>query len=292
MIALTGVAGGARRTQLPRAADRLPLGKSGLKVSPICLGMTSSPETVVAAYECGVNFFFVTGDLHWPLYDPLRRGLATLLQSSPSRRQEIVVAIVSYLDNPLFSALQFHEVIAEVPGLEYVDLIIAGAVSSPESFYSRLDSIARARASGHLGARAIGATFHQRTLALVADHYDLLDIGYIRYNSAHPGARADLFPFFSGRRSSLVFNFKSVMSRVTREMFDALKVPASYWLPSPVDYYRFVLSRPEIDGILCSPMLPEEVKELAAALERPPLTGDEEEYMVRMSSAVHAAVLT
>ena len=179
MLEFAGFPAG-RRQRLPKLSDRLPLGRSGLRVSPVCLGMTSVAETVTAVYEAGVNFFFVTADLHWPLYEPLRRGLARLLQGALSRRHEIVVGVVSYLDNPLFSALQLQEVIAEIPGLDHVDLMIAGAVSSQESFYSRLDSLARARAQNHLGARAIGATFHQRPLALVADHYQLLDLSCIR----------------------------------------------------------------------------------------------------------------
>ena len=281
----------SRRFALPKPSDRLPLGKSGLQVSPICLGMTESPDTVVAAFESGVNFFFVTADLHWPLYDGTRKGLAKLLAGNPSRRDEIVVGAVSYLENPLFGALQFHEIVAEIPGLERVDLMIAGAVSSDQSFYSRLESITRARASGHNGARAIGATFHQRQLALVADYYDLLDISYIRYNSAHPGARTDVLPYFRPYRNSLVFNFKSVMSQVSQETFDALGLSKGYWLPDPCDYYRFVLSRPEINGILCSPLRPEQIKELARALEKGPLSYQEEEYMIWLSSLVHAPVM-
>ena len=280
------------RQSFPKVTDRIALGKSGLRVSPICLGMTMSPETVVAAYEAGVNFFFVTGDLHWPLYDGIRKGLARLLDGNPSRRDEIVVGVVSYLDNPLFAALQFHEVIGEVRGLERVDLLIAGAVASEQSFYPRVEAMARARAAGQHGSRAIGASFHQRSLALVSEQYDMLDISFIRYNSAHPGARRDLFPYFRPARTSPVFNFKSTMSQVTREMFDTLNLPKTYWIPSVCDYYRFVLTRPEMDGILCSPMTPDEVGQLARALEKGPLSREEEEYMIWLSSLVHAPVLT
>lgn len=280
------------RPALPKVSDRLELGRSGLRVSPICLGMTSSPDVVITAYEEGVNFFFVSGDLHWPMYDGIRKGLAKLLEGTKTRRQEIVVGAVSYLDNPLFSVLQFNEIIAEVPGLQYVDLIIAGAVSSDQSFYSRLDSMVRAKAVEQHGARAIGATFHQRSLALAADYYDLLDISYIRYNSAHPGARTDLFPYFRPNRTGLVFNFKSIMSSVTKDMFDALRLPYPPWIPEPCDYYRFVLSRNAIDGILCSPMQPAEVRQLAQALGKAPLSYEEEEYMIWLSSLVHAPVLT
>lgn len=280
------------RKKLPTAGERLWLGRSGLQVSPICLGLTESPETVIAAYEEGVNFFFVTADLHWPLYEGVRKGLAKLLEGNTSRRQEIVVGVVSYLDNPLFSALQFNEVIAEIPGLDHVDLMIAGAVASESSFYSRFDSLVRARAAGMHGARAVGATFHQRSLALTADNYNLLDIAFIRYNSAHPGAQRDLFPLLSPNRSGLIFNFKSVMSRVSPETFETLNLPGSSWLPSACDHYRFVLSRPEIDGVLCSPLQPGEMRQLARALDRGPLSNEEESYMIWLASLVHAPVLT
>ena len=282
----------AVRDTLPKPADRLPLGRSGLKVSPFCLGMTASPDSVVAAYEAGINFFFVTADLHWPLYEGIRHGLRKLLDGNPARRDEIVVGVVSYMEDPLFSTLQFHEVIAEVPGLERVDLMIAGAVSNENSLYSRANSLQSARARRHNGSSAIGATFHQRPLALVADHRALLDISYIRYNSGHPGARRDLFPYLLPARDGLVFNFKSVLSKVTEEMFQSFRLPSNYWLPDVCDYYRFVLSRPEIDGILCSPMSASDVRGMVAALDKAPLTHDEQEYMIWLSSLAHAPVLT
>jgi len=280
------------RTKLPRASDRLWLGRSGLRVSPVCIGITESAETVIAAYEEGINFFFVTADLHWPLYAGVRNGLAKLLIGNKARREEIVVGVVSYLDNPLFSALQFNEVVSEVPGLDYVDLMIAGAIANESSFYSRFDSMTQARMVRKHGATALGATFHQRFLALVADQYDLLDISYIRYNSAHPGAQKDLFPLIRSNRSGLIFNFKSVMSRLNQATFDSLNLPQSSWLPDACDHYRFVLSRPEIDGILCSPLQPSEVKRLARALEDSPLTQQEQDYMIWLASLVHAPVLT
>jgi hypothetical protein len=254
--------------------------------------MTASPDTVLAAYEAGVNFFFITADLHWPLYDGIRKGIAKLLQGQPARRNEIVVGVVSYLDNPLFSALQFNEVIAEVPGLDRVDLMIAGAVSSNQSFYPRVESLARARGAGQHGARAIGATFHQRPLALIAETYGMLDISFIRYNSAHPGANHDLFPYLPIGRKSPMFNFKSTMSLVTPEMIKKLNLPNVQWIPDVCDYYRFVLTRPQIDGILCSPQEPDQMKQLTRALEKGPLMPAEETYMIWLASLVHAQILT
>jgi hypothetical protein len=282
----------AMRTKLPAADHRLTLGRSGLRVSPICIGITESPDTVTEAYERGINFFFVTADLHWPLYDGIRQGLRKLLEGNKPRRDEIVVAVVSYLDNPLFAALQFHEVIGQVPGLERVDVLVAGAIPGRESFQSRLASLTNARHARHNGARAIGASFHQRTLAAWSDAYDLLDVSFIRYNAAHPGARTDLFPYLRPVRSCPVFNFKSVMARVTPEQFRALGLPAGYWQPDPCDHYRFALTRPELDGVLCSPQSPAQLRELLQALDRGPLTAEEEQYMIWLSGLTQAPALT
>src|SRR5689334_2036412 len=100
----------ARKT-LPQSRDRRQLGRSGLGVSPLCIGVVADPATIPAAFDAGVNFFFVSLDLHWPLYEQTRRGLAMLFERGTSIRNEVVVGVVSYLDQPLFAALQVHEFI-------------------------------------------------------------------------------------------------------------------------------------------------------------------------------------
>lgn len=274
----------SRQVKLPSCADRLRLGNSGLRVSPICLGMTDSPETVLAAYEEGVNFFFLSADLHWPLYEPNREGLRRLLAGNKTRRDEIVVGIVSYLDEPLFNALQFNEVLDEVPGLDRVDLLIAGAVSSDHSFYPRAQSLANARSLGYLGARAIGASFHQRAYAVVAANAGLLDVSFTRYNALHPGARDDLYPYLHPQRTTLNYNFKNVMSHVPKERLYQFGFTDSHWLPEASDSYRFALTPTEVDGLLCSPANPAQFKELVEALAKGPLGTEEEKYMLWLSS--------
>ena len=48
------------------------------------------------------NFFFLSADMHWSLYEPLRRGLAALLARGGGIRDDIVVAGVSYVGQPEF----------------------------------------------------------------------------------------------------------------------------------------------------------------------------------------------
>jgi hypothetical protein len=89
-----------------------------------------------------------------------------------------------------------------------------------------------------------------------------------------------------------VFNFKSVMAQVPRSQFEALGLPPGYWWPEAVDHYRFVMTQPELDGVLCSPSTPEEVRGLVRGLERGGVSAEEEEYMIWLSGLTQPAVLT
>src|SRR6185369_15946426 len=99
---------------------------------PFCLGMTKSPETISAAFDAGINFFFISADMHWPLYEHTRQGLAELLARGSSVRDGIVVAGVCYPTQPEFCTVPFHELIAAVPGLNRLDVLLAGGAYGGE----------------------------------------------------------------------------------------------------------------------------------------------------------------
>ena len=280
------------RKRLPRFTDRLILGNQGLRVSPYCLGWVHSAETVIAAFDAGINFFFITTDLHWPVYEATRRGVRELLARGPAIRDQVVVAAVCYQTRPIFCHGPFQELLDDMPGLGRLDVLIAGAVYGDEQG-RRLPVYTEHRDSGYLGARAIGMTFHDRSLALAAIRDRQVDIAYIRYNPDHPGAAKDLFPHLhspsprngrsKGRRAArtLLFSFKSTFGYVPPAEMEAMSLPGSiYWHPQIIDHYRFVLSRPEIDGILMGPRTPEELKGVANAVTRGPLTVDEQAYLM------------
>jgi len=271
------------RRQLPQFRDRLVLGGQGLRVSPYCLGIVQSPETVGAAFDAGINFFFVTADMHWPLYEATRRGLQALLARGPSLRDHVVVAGVCYPTQPAFCSMPFAELLEAVPGLGRLDVLIAGAAYARD-FAERLPVYLEHRRRGFLGARAIGATFHDRAAALAAVREECLDVALIRYNPDHAGAREDLFPHLPRRRPTLLFNFKNTFRFVPPQRLEAMGLGAAeYWHPEVTDYYRFALSRPEIDGILMAPRSPSELSALAGAIQRGPLTEEEDAYLMNIA---------
>jgi hypothetical protein len=268
------------RLKLPQFRDRLPLGNQGLRVSPYCLGIVRSPDTVEAAFDAGINFFFVTADMHWPLYEATRRGLRALLARGRFVRDQIVVAGVCYPTQPEFCSMPFKELLEAIPGLERLDVLIAGGAYALE-FADRLPVYLDHRRHGYLGARAIGASFHDRAAALSAIQQESVDIALIRYNPDHSGARQDVFPHLPRQRSTLLFNFKSTFGFVPPRLLEEMGLRAAeYWHPEKTDYYRFALSRSEIDGVLMAPGTPQELDGLAAALARGPLTEEEETYLM------------
>src|SRR5262245_34055395 len=97
------------RSAFPKLTDRLALGRKGLRVSPICLGLAYDAATVSAAFDAGVNFFFLTADMHWPLYEHTRRGVADLLSRGGGIRDQIVVAGACYPTQPEFCTMPFQE---------------------------------------------------------------------------------------------------------------------------------------------------------------------------------------
>lgn len=262
--------------------DRLPLGESGLRVSPFCLGMVSSEDTACAAFDAGINFFFLTADLHWPLYDPARRGLEKLLARSKSIRDQVVVGICSYVTQPEFCFGALLEGLEAVAGLDSIDLAIIGGSYSDE-FLTRVHIYEEIRRYEDLGIKAIGSTFHDRLAARQALNHNLIDLAYIRYNPIHPGANSDLFPHLAADRRTLLYNFKSTMGHIRTERYAELGLSDDHWQPEITDYYRFVLTHPQIDGLLCSPSTPDEVEALAQALKEGPLDEEEEKYLLDLA---------
>jgi hypothetical protein len=244
----------------------------------MCLGMCGEPGVVSAAFEAGINFFFLTADMHWPLYEQLRRGLCDLLASRPSVRDDIVVGVVSYVTQPEFSSAPFLEAIDAVPGLGHLDVAIAGGAYGHE-LGRRLDIYAGHRANGFAGTRAIGASFHDRTAIVPALEARHVDIGFLRYNPVHPGAAKDVFPHVRDDHP-LLYNFKSTVGHMTEAEHLAAGVGNDYWRPHQTDYYRFALTQPALDGILCALDTPDQVGELADALAKGPLDEEDHQYLL------------
>lgn len=251
----------------------------GLSVSPYCLGLVGHEDTVQEAFRMGINFFFLPTDLHFPLYHRSREGLRKLLNARPSLRNDIVVAAVSYMEDPRAFGSSIPELLISIPGLERIDVAVAGA-SYHTTFHARLPVLRAFREDREQPVSATGASFHCRQTALVAILQELVDVAYIRYNAAHPGARTDLLPYVRKRRRTLVFNFLNSAGYVSDEKWNELELGSrGYQRPERHDHYRFVLSQPGIDGILCAAATPAELARIDRAITAGPMSRDEAGYL-------------
>jgi hypothetical protein len=266
---------------LPKLTDRLPLGTSGRHVSPFCLGIVLDPAVVAAAFEAGINFFFISADMHWPLYEATRYGLMQLLASRRGIRDEIVIGLVSYATQPEFCSAPFREVIELTPHLGTMDLAIAGGAYGHE-IETRMAVYTRHRASKYLGATAIGASFHDRAAVIPLFDRGAIDIGFVRYNPLFPKTATQLLPQIRDDHP-LLFNFKSTGGWMTQDELHSVGVGDDCWHPHPTDYYRFALSQPALDGILCSLPTPAAVRELADAMVKGPLDETDHQYLLDLA---------
>lgn len=267
------------RETLPGLNDRLQVGP--FSVSRFCLGITFDPNVVLAAFDAGINFFFVSADMHWPLYKHTRAGLQQLLSRGGDIRDRIVVAAVSYSTPPQFCYAPFKELLDDLPSLDRLDVVIAGAGYGHE-LDRRMPIYRGHREARRYGARAFGVSFHDRMLAARLASEGDIDIGFIRYNSAHPGASTDLFPSLAERHAPL-YNFTSTFGFVPQERYDKLGLDPDMWQPTITDHYRYVMSRPEIAGMLNMFRAPDHIAALAEAMEEGPLEPAEADHMELLS---------
>lgn len=272
------------KRQLPDPRDRLPLGRTGLTVSPFCLGIAREPGLVTEAFRCGINFFFVSTDLHLSLYLNTILGIRELLGSGEARREDIVVAAVSYVENPKFLRASLRELLWLLPEIKSIDVLVAGGCSQVDNYIARRSVLADMKNDG----TAVGASFHSREAALLAITRNELDIAYVRYNPAHPGAKDDSFPFL-GNSETRVFNFLSAMGAPGGRWAE-FGLGDEYWRPTTADYYRFAFTQPRVDGILFAPRTARHLKALSQHLALGPLDDEEEEYLCDLALIVRGRV--
>jgi aryl-alcohol dehydrogenase-like predicted oxidoreductase len=130
--------------------------------------------------------------------------------------------------------------------------------------------------------RALGVSSHDRVRAGKLAEDSPLDLFMIRYNAAHPGAERDIFPHLAKRQPHVV--------AYTATRWRKLLARPKGWtgnVPTAGDCYRFCLSSPHVDVCLTGPASAQQLDENLAALERGPLSADEDTWMREFGAVVH-----
>ena len=224
------------------------------------------------AFDRGINYVFVTarGQMTRPLRDALARD-----------RDRLVIACGPMIGHFGGSVRRGAEKLLKQLGVDYLDIFQLMWLGVGSAWTDATQAELRhLRETGKV--RAIGVSIHDRPRAgrLAAD--SILDHFMIRYNAAHPGAERDIFPHLAARRPQVcaytATSWRKLLARP--KGWDGAVMTAG-------DCYRFCLSSPHVDLVLTGPASGAQLDENLAALERGPLTADEDTWMRAFGAAVH-----
>jgi aryl-alcohol dehydrogenase-like predicted oxidoreductase len=256
--------------------DVRPLGKTGLSVSRLGLagGYGIDADGVVRAYhELGVRYFFVT-TRHAPLLLGLRRLVAE------GHRERIVLAMGANIPTG-WSVEREWEKAARAMGVESIDVFHLFWVQAHWYVTGKTwPAMRRLKEQGK--ARALAISCHDRPMARALVDELELDALMIRYNAAHRGAEKEIFaslPEEPSARPGIVAYTATRWGRLLKPSRDLLPMSAP-------ECYRFALSHPVVDTVLCGAGSFEELRANARGVALGPLDPSRLQEVKRFGDAV------
>ncbi|MFO0589631.1 MAG: aldo/keto reductase [Polyangiaceae bacterium] len=228
---------------------------------------------VRAAMDRGVNLF---------LWTAKRKGLEKPLREAIAGRRD-QVAVVAFVNIGFFGwgVRRGAESLLKALGTDHIDVLQLGWVGVGSAWTSATErELVHLRETGK--ARAIGISIHDRPRAGKLAETSPLDQLMIRYNAAHPGAEREIFPHLKDGKPTILAYTATSWRRL-------LKKPSGWDGPvmTAGDCYRFQLSNPHVDLAWTGPANRQQLEENLKALEKGPLTDEEQKWMRAFGKAVH-----
>jgi aryl-alcohol dehydrogenase-like predicted oxidoreductase len=209
------------------------------------------------------------------------RMTAPLQRALKKDRAGYVVAggpTLTYFPGQLATYVERARLILDTDYLDVLQLYWLGKMSR---FSKKMEEeMVRLREAGLV--RGLGVSIHDRPRAGRLAEDSALDLLMIRYNAAHPGAEVDVFPHLARRRPAVIAYTATAWRRLLRAPRGWRERPAT-----AAECYRFCLSSPGVDVVLCSPASRDQLREDLAAVTRGALDADEMDFMRRLGRAVH-----
>jgi aryl-alcohol dehydrogenase-like predicted oxidoreductase len=256
---------------------RIRLPHTSLVVGRIGLGSSFgvAAEDLERAYDAGINYFY-WGSIRRPGFG---QGIRRLAKRG---REKIAVAIQSYARWPAALLRANVETGLLRLGLDHADVLFLGWHNwRPPS--SVLDAALDLREKGRV--RHLMMSGHRRSFFPVMAEEDLFDLFMVRYNAAHRGAELDVFPELPGgeRRPAIC----AYTATRWATLLDRKRMPAGERAPGAEHCYRFCLSHPSVDMVLCGPANARQVEDACTALAKGPLDEEELNWMRRVGDHVY-----
>lgn len=226
------------------------------------------------ALERGAEYVFWTARRTSHLREPLRAALRR-------DRERLLVATGPTLGFFSGNVRRGTERLLRELGTEYIDVLHLFWLGVSSAWTKgTTDELLRLKEEGKI--RTIGVSIHDRPRAGRLAEDSIIDLFMIRYNAAHPGAERDIFPHLAKRKPAVVAYTATSWRKLLRR--------PSGW-DGPVmtagDCYRFCLSSPHVDLALTGPATYAQFEENVAAVERGPLSAEEEKTFRAFGAVVH-----
>jgi len=208
-----------------------------------------------AFHELGVNYFFFTGR-----DDGMRDGLRSLIASG--HRDEMVIAGGANVPTG-FGVRSAFDKKCKLLGTDRLDVFQVFWVQY--HWYvtgATWPAMRKLREEGRV--KMLGVSIHDRKLARRLVDELALDMLMIRYNAAHRGAEKEIFADLPAARPAIVAYTATRWGKLLEPAGDA---PAM----TPEECYRFPLSNPNVDVVLCGPRSYEELEQDARGVALGPL---------------------
>jgi aryl-alcohol dehydrogenase-like predicted oxidoreductase len=240
------------------------------------LGLAASfgidEDGIRAAFDRGMNYLYYTmkGDMK----EPARAAFG-------KDRDHFVVAATAAIGYFGFSVRRSAESTLRKLGVDYLDVFQLGWLGVGSAWTEgTLRELRHLKESGKV--RALGASIHDRARAGRLAEESPLDLLMIRYNMAHPGAEKDIFPHLAKRKPAVVAYTATRWRKLLRR-------PSGWdgYVATAADCYRWCLSSPHVDVVLCGPANRAQLDEDLAGVARGPVTPEEDQAMREFGRVVH-----
>ncbi len=258
----------------------VPFGQTGLRVCRLGIGssFTGDSAFIEEAVEQGVNYLY-WGSIRRPAFGRAIRNLAR------RNREGVVLTVQSYTRVAALMAPSI-ELALRRAGVEYFDFLLLGMWNKSPG-QALIDAAQRLVEKGKV--RQLMLSTHNRPS--LQEHFrrfeakkSPFDAFMLRYNAVHRGAEHDVFPHLpeSARPGIVAYT-------ATRwgHLLDPKKMPPGEEPASARDCYRFALSHPAVNLVLCGPANREKMQEALRALDDGPLDADTMARMQRIGDHVY-----
>ena len=228
------------------------------------LGLAGSPgmdtSCVAVGFEAGVNYFFFYDISHENLLSGLKPIVAT-------HREQVLIATGSE-GRDLGRVRQYLDRVRRYLDVDVVDVFFVEYVTANEDIaqiWAVLDELWAWKERGLI--RYVGATTHNRAIALDLIKSDRTEILMHRYNMAHRKAEEQVFPMAQQAGIPVV--------AFTCTRWGKLLQGHPDWqgeIPTAADCYRYALHQKAVQLALTAPKTQAQLEENLSVLHSPELT--------------------